>query len=316
MDDKIGFDLIDKEFQKELEEERAKERAKLEEEIKAGKNPKFSQSQTDWMLAKFPYANNEQRDKAVSAEMEKRQREKERFEQEVEKRLGEKQAVLEQLHFGKHGRQFALEQSEREEKIQAFKQRQQEKREAEKKAKEQTTEQSKVKADVLVKEQKEKLAGEQNNAKQDTLNAGFNKSATKGIAVTDAQMKVEQFKKRRREEAGVSQDQTKAKDNDKPKTERTTPYLSDDFNMAHSKQELDDWHDGKPEAHSNVDSRLIYDSDVQASQSGGGQDGRKGDDLINDTSSSTTREEEFKEKMRKSFDKEGKDQSSDLEPDI
>ena len=318
MDDKIGFDLKDKEFQKQLKEERAKMRAKLEEEIKAGKNPKFSQSQTDWMLAKFPYTNNDQRDKAVSAEMEKRQRQKEAFDAEVEKRLGEKQAILEQLHFGKNGRQFALEQSEREEKILAFKQRQKNKREQEEKVRTQTTEQNKVKGEALAKEQKGKLTKEQDNSKQHTLNSDFNNSAKEGKAVIDAKRKVEQFKARQRQKvkSGKDQDQSKTQGDNKTNSERNAPYVADDFNIAHSKQEIEDWQDSKPEVHSNMDSRLIYDSDVESSQEGGGQDGRSCDDLTNTSSSTTTKEEKFKEKMRENFNKEGKEQSSDLEPEM
>jgi hypothetical protein len=316
MNDKTGFNIIDKGFQEDLEKERNKVRAKLEEEIKAGKNPKFSQSQTDWMLAKFPYANNDQRDKAVSAEMEKRQRQKEAFDAEVEKRLGMNQAILEQLHFGKEGRQFALEQSEREEKIQAFKQRQQDKREQEKKARNQTTEQSKVKGEALAKEQKENRVSEQDNSKSLNMRSDFNTETEQGKRKTDAQLKIEQFKKRQREamKSGQDQNQSKDQDADDPKPEKS-PHLTDDFNIAHSKQEIEDWLDNKPEVHSNVDSRLIYDSDVESSQ-GGGQDGRGSDDLTNTSSGTTTKEEKFKEKMRESFNKEGKEQSSDLEPEM
>lgn len=318
MNDKTGFDIIDKGFQEDLEKERNRVRAKLEEEIKEGKNPKFSQSHTDWMLAKFPYANNEQRNKAVNAEMEKRQRQKEAFDAEVEKRLGEQRAILEQLHFGKEGRQFALEQAGREEKIQAFKQKQQEKREQEKKAQEQTTEQSKAKGEALAKEQKENLAGEQDNSKQHTLNSDFNNSAKEGKAAIDAKMKVEQFKERQRQKAksGKDQDQSKTQDDSETKPERKAPYVTDDFNIAHSKQEIEDWHDGKPEVRSNVDSRLIYDSDIETSQSGGGQDGRSSDDLTNTSSSTTTKEEEFKDKMRERTNTDGQEQSSDLEPEM
>lgn len=255
MNDKTGFDIIEKGFQEDLEKERNKERAKLEEEIKAGKHPKFSKSQTDWMLAKYPYANNEHRDKAIAAEDEKRRRQQEAFDAEVEKRHGEKQAILEQLHFGKNGRQFALEQAEREEKIQAFKQRQREKREQEEKAHLRTNGQSKDKSEALAKEEKENRAIEQGA--------------------------------------------------DAPGQNSRTPYLKDDFNYAHSKQEIDEWQDAKPETHA-----------VETSQENGDQDSHSNDDLSDASSSTTAKEEKFKEKMRDSFNAKSKEQSTDLEPEM
>lgn len=318
MNDKIGFDIIDKGFQEDLEKERNQVRAELEEEIKNGKASNFSQSDTDWMLANYPYANTKQRDKAVDAESEKKQRQKAAFDAEVEKRLGEKQDILEQLHFGKHGRQFALEQAAREEKIKAFKQKQQDKREQEKKAHHQTTEQSKAKGKTLAKEQKESLAEDQDNTKQHTLSADFNTSAPKGKAAIDAKMNVEQFKERQRQRAklGKGHKQSKTHGHNETKPERKTPYITDDFNIAHSKQEIEDWQDSKPAAQSNVDSRLIYDFDREASQGHGEQNEQGEGDLSDTFSSGAEKEEEFKEKMRRHFNQDGQEQGIDLEPEI
>ncbi len=314
MNDKIGFDIIDKGFQKDLEKERIRLRTILEEEIKSGKNPKFSQSHTDWMLAKFPYAHQDQRSKAVSAEMEKRRRQQEAFDTEVEKRLSEQKTILERLHFGEKGRQFAFDQAQREEKIKAFKEKQREKQEQEKKLRHQTTEQSKAKGEILTKEQQGKFAGEQDNAKQHTLNADFNSAANEGSAAIDAKIKVEQFKERQRQRAksGKDREQSKTQGDREAKPERTSPSVTDDFNIAHSTQEIDGWHDRKPELRSNIDSGLIHDSDIEISS---GENGSS-NDLTATSSSVKSKEETFKAEMRERFNSNAQEQSSDLEPEM
>jgi hypothetical protein len=242
MNDKTGFDLIDKAFQEDLEKARRAERAKLELEIKEGKNPKFTQSHTDWMLARYPYANEEQRDKAVSAEEEKRRRQKEAFDNEVEKRLGEQKAILEQLHFGKEGRQFALDQAAREEKIQAFKERQQKEKEHEEKERKRTTEQSKAQGEALALEQKDKRAPEQNNAKQVNMRSDFNTETQQGKGEVDRKLKIERFKERQRQAPEQGKDQSKGQEAQASKPEKKHPvHLKDDFNRSSSEAEYDEW---------------------------------------------------------------------------
>lgn len=247
MDDKIGFDLKDKGFQDDLKRERQIVRAKLKEEIESGRHPRFPAGQTDWLLANYPYASSKQRDQALSAEEAKKSRQREEFEAEVDKRMGEPRAILEQHHFGKNGRQFAMEQARREEQILAFKEKQRRQLKEEEKAKKRTTEQSKAKAAKISEAQKKAAAPEQNNVVKVTVREHFNYEAGKGKALADAKMKVEKFKARQRQKQKTSQTQTQkkeqkaAKEKDSKKLEKKDIYLKDDFNKQVSISEYDEW---------------------------------------------------------------------------
>jgi hypothetical protein len=243
MDDKIGFELKDKAFQEEVEKERKKIRDQLAAEIESGKHPRFHKGQTTWLLSNYPYASGEERNKAVSAEEARKRKEHEDFQAEVEKKLGASRTILEALHFGKNGRQFAMEQSKREEKIIAFKAKQEQARKKEEEQKSRTTEQSKKQSEKLIQSQKETKSLEQDNSKRLKVRSDFNKEAQSGKARTEANNKIASFKRRQRDKQKAEKEKSKTgqQRNGGNKKEKYRAPLRDDFNKQVSIGEYDEW---------------------------------------------------------------------------
>lgn len=105
INDAADFESADIAFQESYQKSRDKVRAEIEEEQKTGNGFKFSQHDTNALIEKYPYsASEKEKVKAQQADIE--QAKKDALEAEIDKRTGEDKATLENLYFGKEGRNF------------------------------------------------------------------------------------------------------------------------------------------------------------------------------------------------------------------
>lgn len=194
-----GFDSIDEAFREDLENLRAKIGAEMDTEHKKKKGYRFNEHQATWKIDHYPYSaregaraqkNHEQA--MASGDAQRRA--------DVDARLSEQKVILEQLHFGKLGRQHALEQVEREEKIAAFKARQ---RPSE--SKENQIEQNQAEQATPLQQ-----AG-QGKTSPPSARAEFQKQTKQTLQKTEIEEKIQAFKNRvRQRETEVNARQNEA----------------------------------------------------------------------------------------------------------
>ena len=118
-----GFDGIDEAMRNSSKKRENQIRKELEAERKEKHGYKYSDQDPDRQLAHYPHANYKARDEATDNHEAAQKAKQDMFEAEVKRRLAEDRKTLEHAHFGKLGRDHALQQAMREEKLQAARRR-------------------------------------------------------------------------------------------------------------------------------------------------------------------------------------------------
>lgn len=205
--DKKGFNIIDQAYQAEIKTHRLRVR----EEIAAEKinNQGFGfhgEAEAEWKLAKYPQTFEEKNKSMEDHKAAKATREAKLLE-EVDKRMAPLISALEEMHFGKLGRQHSLEAAQREEKIMAFKNRQRQREEIERQKNSKTIERSKEVSREVIQVQEKNLVMEQDNFKPTYVAKDFQKMNENQERIIEIQQKIEKFKVRTR--SRVSPDMAK-----------------------------------------------------------------------------------------------------------
>ena len=188
--DLIGFNGIDKEFQKELEDLRAKKRKEIERSMQTKQFEfSFSDAEIEWKLRHIPGTGKEKDRDRKNHEAAMKLKEQ-KIRNLVETSIAKEKLFLEKLHFGDIGRKGAFERAEREEKILAFKARQANYRQVQ-------ALKNKNQARKLVLLQKKTVTKEQNNRKLVVnMSRQYSKVNRDGLIKYEINKKIKNFKKR------------------------------------------------------------------------------------------------------------------------
>lgn len=121
--DKKGFDDIDHAFGDDAQNRKDQIRKDLEAERKEKHGFKYSDQDPDRQLAHYPHAHYKARDKAANNHEAAKKIKDHQLDAEVEQLFAQDRKTLEHAHFGELGRDHALQQALREEKLQKAKRR-------------------------------------------------------------------------------------------------------------------------------------------------------------------------------------------------